>query len=366
MDNKRLESLDTLRGFNMMFIMGFSSVLVALCNLFPGGNDCALVLQMQHAAWNGFHIMDAVFPTFLFIAGISFPFSFAKQKSLGRPMGKIYWKIFRRALILILFGFIINGFLDFKFATQRYASVLGHIGLAWMISAILFINCRRRTREITAAVILVGYFLLLKFVKAPDAPAGADSLSMEGSIVGWFDRKFLPGRLYEGIFDPEGWLSLIPAVVTAMLGNLTGEYVLDGKAKGERKSLVMFLTALAMLAIGLVWSIWFPVNKNLWSSSFVLVAGAYALGLFSIFYYIIDVRGWNRWTLFFRVIGMNSITIYMAYHFISFGIIAKALFGGLMGLVSAPVSSLIYSTAYFMLSWLFLFFLYKKKVFLKV
>ena len=365
---KRLLSLDTLRGFDMIFIMGFAAVVSSICCLFPGGESCWLETQMHHAAWDGLRHHDTIFPLFLFIAGISYPFSYAKQLSKGATRGNIYAKIFKRAAILFLLGLVYNRLFGLQFQTLRFYSVLARIGFAWMFAALLFINFTPKVRAVIAVVLLVGYWLLLRFVPAPDAP-GAGPFSLEGNLVGYVDRILIPDHLYrKGLFDPEGLLSLVPAIVTAMLGMFTGEFVRidDNKVPGGRKALYMALAALAMLVLGLVWSLDFPINKMLWSSSFVLVVGAYSLGLFALFYYIIDVRGWKGWTRFFEVVGLNSITIYMAQRIIPFDRISGFFLEDLAGLCPEPVGRLILTAGYFAVSWLFLWFLYKKNIFLKV
>ena len=364
----RLLSLDTFRGFDMMFIMGFAALVKAICLLFPGGEGSWLFQQMTHCAWDGLRQHDTIFPTFLFIAGISYPFSYASQLARGATKGQVYAKIFRRALILVLLGLVYNGLFELKFPTLRFPSVLARIGLAWMVAAILQINFKPRTRAVIAVVLLVGYWLLLKYIPAPDAP-GADPFSREGNLVGYIDRMLMPNHLYQkGLFDPEGLLSLMPAVVTAMLGMFTGEFVRlsEDKVSGSRKTVYMLLAALVMLGIGLLWSRVFPINKALWSSTFVLVVGAYSLGLFAIFYYLIDVKGWKKWTKFFEVIGLNSIAIYMAQRILPFGSVNKFFLGGLANLCPEPVGKLILAIGYFALCWLFLWFLYRKKIFLKV
>ncbi len=365
---KRLLSLDALRGFDMIFIMGFASVITAACGLFPGGDSCFLASQMHHVPWNGFHHHDTIFPLFLFIAGVSFPFSHAKQVAGGASKGRIYRKIFTRGILLFLLGLVYNGFFRLDFAGLRIFSVLARIGFAWMFAALLFINFKPGTRAVVSVALLVGYWLLLRFVPAPDAP-GADPFSYEGNLVGYVDRTLVPNHLLnKGEFDPEGLLSLIPAIVTAMLGMFTGEFVRldEKKVPGGKKALYMALAAVAMLVLGLVWSLDFPVNKSLWSSSFVLVVGAYSLGLFALFYYLIDVRGWKKWTKFFEVIGLNSITIYMAQRIIPFGSVNGFFLDGLAGHLPPAAGDLILSIGYFVLCWLFLWFLYKKKIFLKV
>jgi len=367
--SQRLLSIDALRGFDMLFIMGFSSLVVAVCSLFPGGADCWLATTMGHAKWHGFTHHDTIFPLFLFLAGMSFPFSYAKQVSSGVPTRKIYLKIVKRAIILICLGVVYNGFFKLDFEKLRICSVLGRIGLAWMCAAILYINFKPKTRAIICAAILVGYWLLIRFVPAPDTP-GADPLSMQGNLIGYIDRLITPGRLiYDGgRFDPEGLLSTIPAVVSAMLGIFTGEFVRipEEKISGARKTLYMAGAAAGMLAVGLLWSIDFPLNKMLWSSSFVLVVGSYCLGMFALFYYIIDVRKWQKWTTFFTVIGMNSITIYMAQKIFSFSSINKFFFGGLAARLPEQWADVLLDFGYVAICWLFLYFLYKKKTFLKI
>ena len=364
----------------MLFIMGFSSLVVDVCSLFPGGSEWWLAETMGHAKWHGLTHHDTIFPLFLFIAGVSFPFSYAKQVASGMSKKSIYLKILKRALILIALGIVYNGFfkldfitndggLAFNFDKLRFASVLGRIGLAWSLAAILYINFKPMTRAIIAGATLIGYWLLICYVPAPDVP-GADPLTMEGNLIGYIDRLIMPGRLIynNGGFDPEGLLSTVPAIVSAMLGMFTGEFVkISGdKVSGGRKSLYMAGAAAAMLGLGLLWSLVFPINKMLWSSSFVLVVGSYCLGMFALFYYIIDVKGWQKWTLFFRVIGLNSITIYLAQKIFAFSSVNRYFFQGIVNLVPEAWGNVIFATGYVAFCWLFLYFLYKKNTFLKI
>ena len=367
--SKRLLSLDALRGFDMLFIMGFSALVMEICALFPGGSEWWISETMQHVKWNGLSHHDTIFPLFLFIAGVSFPFSYAKQLASGMSKKSIYLKILRRALILIALGVVYNGFFKLDFANLRVASVLGRIGLAWAGAAILYINFKPMTRAAIAAATLIGYWLLICYVPAPDVP-GADPLTIEGNLIGYIDRLLMPGTLiYDGgRFDPEGLLSTIPAVVTAMFGMFVGEFVRmpEEKISGRKKSLYMAGAAVALLAVGLLWSLEFPINKKLWTSSFVLVSGAYNVGMFALFYYIIDVKGWQKWTFFFRVIGMNSITIYIAQRIINFSGVSRFFLGGVAAHLPEAWGSLILSCGYVAACWLFLYFLYKKDTFLKI
>ena len=325
--SERLMSLDALRGFDMLFIMGFASLVVAVCGLWPSAVTDAAAASMSHVAWDGFAHHDTIFPLFLFIAGVSFPYSVAKQRAGGMSEGRIYAKIVRRGLTLVVLGV--------------------------------------KTRAAIAVAVLAGYGALSALVAAPDA-AGAGPLTFEGNLAGYIDRQFQPGKLIYGSFDPEGLLSTVPAVVTAMLGMFTGEFVRRSDIRGGRKTLWMAAAAAALLAAGLAFSGVLPVNKKLWSSTFVCVVGAYSLGMFALFYYLIDVRGWCRWTLFFRVVGLNSITIYLAQRIVGFGRISDFFLGGIASKCPEAVAAVISSAGYVAVCWLFLYFLYRKNVFLKV
>ena len=265
----------------MLFIMGFASLVVAVCGLWPNAVTDSIASQMGHASWDGFTHHDTIFPLFLFIAGVSFPFSLSKQRSLGLSTGTIYAKIVRRALTLVLLGVVYNGLFRLDFENLRIASVLGRIGLAWGIAAVLYLNFGVKARIATAAAILVGYGLLSALVAAPDV-AGAGPLTREGCLAGYVDRLLLPGKLYGKTFDPEGLLSTVPAVVTAMLGMFTGEFVRRQDLSGGRKASWMIATAVALLVAGLAFNGVVPVNKSLWSSTFVCVVAAYSLAMFAL------------------------------------------------------------------------------------
>ena len=363
----RLQSLDALRGFDMLFIMGGAGLIAGLAQWFPCSFTQALADQMNHVDWHGLSHHDTIFPLFLFIAGISFPFSLAKQRANGKSEADIYKKIIKRGLILVLLGCIYNGLLYFNFAEQRYASVLARIGLAWMFGALIFVNTNWKTRAWITAALLIGYWLVAGFIPAPDG-GGADIFSARGSFVGYVDRILLPGKVLYGDIDPEGILSIFPSIGTALLGMFTGEWV-KYKKEGlteNKKVLYMVIAGITMLAVGLFWSLVFPINKKMWTSTFVLVVGAYSVLMFALFYYIIDVKNHRGWILFFTVIGLNSITIYLAQQFINFRFTTDKIFGGLVHLFPENAQAFFSSAAYITVCWLFLYFLYKKKIFLKV
>ena len=364
--SNRLLSLDALRGFDMFFIMGGSGLLVALAQWLPCSFTEAIARQMEHVEWHGLLHHDTIFPLFLFIAGISFPFSLEKQRAAGRSSYAIHRKVIVRGLVLFLLGLLYNGLLDnFNFSELRYASVLARIGLAWMFAALIFIHTGWRSRAVITAVLLVGYYLVARFIPAPDG-GGEDIFSAQGSIIGYVDRILLPGRVLYGNIDPEGILGIIPAIGTALLGMFTGEWVKRNDVNQGRKVWGMVLAGVVMLVVGLLWSLDFPINKKMWTSTFVLVVGAYSILMFALFYYIIDVLKWRRWTLFFTVIGMNSITIYLGQRFINFSYTANKIFGGLVNLMPENTQDFFSRLAYICVCWVFLYFLYKKRVFLKV
>lgn len=365
----RLHSLDALRGMDMFFIMGGGAIVFGLAACFPCTFFQTLAEQMYHAPWGGgFRFEDLIFPLFLFIAGISFPYSLANQRNREATDWQIIRKVVRRGCTLVALGVVYNGLLNLDFADLRYASVLGRIGLAWMLGALVYLYGRRwRTRAAVAIALLFGYWALLALVPAPDGHS-AGVFTPEGNIACYIDRLLLPGKLHGGNYDPEGLLSTLPAVSTALLGMLTGSFVKEKRSglSGTGKSLLICGAGLALLAAGVAWDALFPINKYLWTSSFVCVAGGWSLVLFGLFYYVIDVRGWRRWTFFFTIIGLNSITIYLAQEFIDFGFTARALFGGLIRLMPERAAYLVYGLGYTAVCWLFLYVLHRLRIYLKV
>lgn len=363
---ERLKSLDALRGFDMFWIMGAEEVFILLGSLTGLPALQWWANQMTHVEWHGFHAYDMIFPLFLFIAGVSFPFSAKKRLSVDGGRKSLYRHIFKRGLLLVLIGIIYNNGFSFDFANMRYASVLGRIGLAWMFGALLFMNTKNtKIRFFWFSGLLVFYWLLFVFFKAPDF-GDPDHYSMRGNISSYIDRILLPGRFccYE-IGDNEGVLPTIAAVGTALLGMLTGEFLMT-KLKPMKKVLYLVVAAVLLMIIGQVWNLAFPINKNLWSSSFVCWVGGLSMLLLAVFYLVIDVWKFQKWAFFFVVIGMNPITIYLANRIIGWGNANKFFFSGLAGLFPEAWAPFIMAIGYVIIGWAFLYVLYKKKVFLKV
>ena len=396
----RLMSLDALRGFDMFFIMGLPALIVAVSVLCGLGKDWWLCAQMKHVTWHGWHLMDGVFPTFLFVAGISWPFSCASRRAKGATNRDISLSILRRMLSLFLLGCVCEGIMhvDLGWECFRFGSVLCRTGLAWGAAAFLYAFCGMRTRIIFAAAVLAGYWLLLLNVTAPDAaqiaampPAtqeiartiaefGTDSFSLPGCISGWVDRTILPGRLrYVGILDTQGTLSTFPAICFPLFGTMAGEWVRRKDVNGNRKAILMLAAAALFALLGWTLAHWLgpgstPFNRSIWTSSHILWSTGYALSLFAVFYWIIYVKMWRRWTLFFRVIGMNAIVIWMLTHnnrvgshgnFTPLRDCSRWLFGGLAGVCPPEWGALVSAGGYIAVCWAFLYVLYRKGIFLK-
>lgn len=364
--HERLHSLDALRGFDMFFIIGGAAFVKALFGLFPSSFSDFIIGQMYHVEWHGFTFYDMIFPLFLFIAGVSFPLSLTVNRSKGLSEKRIIFTIVKRGVKLILLGFVFNGILKLDFENMRYASVLGRIGISWMIAALIYMHVDVKWSVIISMLILIGYNLINVLLINPDALAGTSPLSIEGSIVAWFDVNFLPGKTLLLTHDPLGILSTFPAIVTAILGMLTGTFLKNTKWIQQKKVLLMFLSSILLIGVGLIWDLFFPINKMLWSSSYVLFAGGLSLLLLTVFYYVIDVLKFKKWSFIFTVIGLNSITVYMAQKIVDFNQIAAFLGGGTVKLFTETYQPLVTSIIYLSVIWSFLYFLYRNKIFLKV
>ena len=364
---RRLQSLDALRGFDMFWIMGGEGIFIGLASLtgWPVFHWCAE--QLEHVSWHGFHFYDMIFPLFLFIAGISFPFSLSKRMANNDSRKSIYTHVISRGLILVFLGILYNNGVRFNFDEMRYGSVLGRIGLAWMFAALIFMNTRLSMRIVWFCALLIGYWILMILFPAHDL-GSADIYSREGNFASFMDRIIMPGKLYLGNHDPEGLLSTIPAIGTALLGMFTGEFMKSEYLRENplKKVLHLILAALVLMIVGQIWNLEFPINKNLWSSSFVLFAGGLSLLFFAAFYLIIDVWQYKKWSYFFVVIGLNPITIYLVGRIVDFRSASEFFFGGFTEILPEAWAPLIDGIGITTIAWVFLYILYKNKIFLKV
>lgn len=364
-DKSRVRSIDALRGFDMFWIMGIGSVIVRMAAIENTPFWSGFAAQFEHPYWNGFTLWDMIFPLFMFLSGMSSPFSIGKQLESGRTRKQILWKVVKRGLILILLGIIYNtkGIELRPLAEYRYASVLGKIGASYVFANIIYLYAKPNARIVWYGALLIGYWLLLKFTAAPGFPAG--DLTEAGNFASYFDRIVLPGVLSREIHDTVGLLCTITGVSTTLLGVLAGSFLKKHPMAPIKKTLWFCIAGVGLILLGLLWNLDFPINKNLWSSSYTVLTGGISLLLFALFYYIIDIKGYYKWSFFFRVIGMNSIFIYLSPIFINYSYIARAglrWVGQLAGPYEAPVMGL--CTVF--VSWLVLYFMYKKKIFIKV
>ncbi len=240
----------------------------------------------------------------------------------------IYLKLVKRALLLVLLGFVYNHLTDLQFATQRYASVLGQIGLAYLFAALIMLNVRSLKGRLAAlAGILAGYAAVQLLVPVPGIGAGV--LTPEGTINGWVDRLLLPGRLYDKIFDPEGILCVLSATSVTLMGGLAGLVLCSERLAAYRKTLVLASSGVGLTIAGYVLGGFYPIIKKAWTATFDIYAAGLSFILLALFYLVIDVWGLRRWSFFFRVIGLNSITIYLGTRMIDFDHTSQFLFGGL-------------------------------------
>lgn len=311
---KRLLSLDVLRGLTMAFMIMVNN---------PGGGGAWT--QMRHADWNGFTATDLVFPTFLLVVGASIVFSIRARLNRGDSRAKLAWHTLRRAAVLFLLGIVINGFPNYHLDHLRFYGVLQRIAVCYLIVSLFYLWDRRVwTKAVFLICVLFGYWILVRWVPVPGAGVpGRDIplLDKNQNIVAWLDRELMPGHLYEdpathNLRDPEGLLSDIPAVGTTLIGLLAALW-LSGKREAITNTVGLAAGAAVCLASGYLWSIWFPLNKKMWTSSYVLVAAGWSLLLFVVVYWAIEQRrlgksGWSKRVLWpWLVFGSNAIVAYI-------------------------------------------------------
>jgi predicted acyltransferase len=366
--SERLISLDALRGFDMFWIMGGNKLIIGLSALTGWPLFEWLAKHMEHVQWEGFQFYDLIFPLFLFIAGVSMPFSIWKRKERGDDTRQIYYHMLKRLVLLVIFGMIHNRVHWFQEGHIRFASVLARIGFGWFFAALIVMNSRKVFHYVWLVGILLGYWAIMALIPAPGYEAG--DFSLEGNLAGYIDRLLLPGSLIwdGGYLDPEGILSTIPAVATGLLGVITGHFLRDEYKKLTKfhKGIIMALAGGVLMGLGALWGLSFPIIKKLWTSSFVLYAGGISLILLSIFYIIIDVWGKKQWAFFFVVIGLNSILSYMMQPMLGMHCIKDFIALGFVDLAPENLKILVDAIFYVVVCWTVLYFFYKKKIFLKV
>ena len=359
----RIVSIDALRGFDMFWIIGGGTVFQRFFRLFDHPVADSLRVQLRHTRWNGFTFEDLIFPLFLFIVGVCMPFSITRRLERGVSRASLYRHIVTRSFLLILLGLIYNGLLGFNFESMRYVGVLQRIGVCYFFTALILMNTRFRGQVYWAAGILLGYWAIMKLVPVPGYGTGV--LTPAGNLASYIDQRFLPGNFCCFRYgDNEGLLSTIPAVATALLGVLCGHWLM-GTASSAKKVRGLLAAGVISLVVAVVWGRVFPINKLLWTSSYVLFAGGWSMLLLGAFYWIIDYRGWRMWAFPFIVIGLNPITIYVAQGVFDFGIIANIFVHGFIDHFG-DIKPVLFAVSVVTVKWLFLYFLYRQKIFLKV
>ncbi|MHB1419079.1 MAG: acyltransferase family protein [Bacillota bacterium] len=366
---KRLDSLDALRGFDMFWIIGARSIVAGLAGLnLPGFSIIAN--QLSHTAWNGFTFYDLIFPLFIFITGVSLILSMSKRLEQGDRKA-ILKHVIIRTVIMFLLGIVYNNaFINNPALTEiRIMGVLQRVALCYFFASLLVIYTKPRTQALTAAGIILGYWALMRFVPVPGYGPGI--LTQQGNLARYIDSLLLPGKLYFGSWDPEGLLSTVPAVATCLLGVLTGHWfraiTWRGRAlEAKQRALYLFLGGLVLAIVGLLINPVFPINKNLWTSSYVLYSGGLSAMLLAAFHWVIDIRGHRGWAFPFVVVGMNSMFIYLVARFIPFDKIIHFIVAADLFSFIGQGQNLFAALVKLVLEGSLLLWLYKRKTFIKI
>jgi predicted acyltransferase len=372
----RLVCLDVFRG---LAVAG----MILVDN--PGSDDGAY-WPIKHAEWNGWTPADFIFPSFLFLVGVSMVLSFSSRLRRGESRRQILFHVFKRSLILVAIGLLVNAspIIGLDLHTFRFEGVTQRIALCYLVSAIFVLWSNRRGQWIALGACLIGYWMMMRFVPVPGfGVPGRDIPFMDPdrNLVAWLDRKLFAGHLYNVTRDPEGVLSAIPAIATTLMGVLTGHLLLSEKNSGT-KAIRMLLVGVVGLASGLIWNFWFPINKNLWTSSFALFTGGFALVFLAFLYWALEIKQWRgAWTTPILVFGMNAIAGFVADSLVygpGYSFTVKGHGGAAISwhdaaqlrLVSfglnAANASLIYSLAAVLFCWILLWLLWRKRIFIKV
>jgi len=359
----RIASIDALRGFDMLWISGGDELIHSLHRAHPSAATAFLSTQFEHVEWAGFHFYDLIFPLFVFVVGLVLPFSLTRRLEAGGDRRQLYLHAARRLGILLLFGLLYNGLLDFNFHDLRLAGVLQRIAIAYFFATLLTMNLTIRGQLIATAAILLGYWAIMALVPVPGFGAGV--YTPQGNLAAYLDQRLLPRPFCCYSFgDNEGLISNIPAIATCMMGVLAGHWLRSDRSR-NRKAAGLVAAGVASLAVALLWSLKFPIVKNIWSSSFVLYAGGWSLLLLALFYYVMDVRGYQRWAFFFVVIGANSIAVYLAHRFFDFRIVGDVFIHGLFRYMGVW-RPFIRQAAGVAVSWCLFWYLYRRRIFLRV
>jgi predicted acyltransferase len=378
----RYVAVDLLRGLTIAFMI--------LVN--DNGSERAF-WALKHAEWNGFTPTDLVFPTFLFLVGASIVFSTESRLARGVSRASLFAHTVRRAIIIFLLGLVVNSAPFFRLSTMRYYGVLPRIALCYLVVGTLYILIRRPAGSAAGqptvwdkvallVACLLGYWILMRFVPVPGfGMPGRDVplLDHDGNLVAWLDRQiFSATHLYEGTRDPEGLISTIPALGTTLIGVLTGLFLRSSTRSDSRKAFGLALAGVSGLILGLLWNLWFPINKKMWTSSFVLYAAGWSLLILAAFWFLVQVRNYRRGTWPLLVFGTNAIAAYVISEVMAdcLGHVRVGPHSNVLHWTAEHIAalmpafpalgSLAYSLLYVLVCWLIVLPLYRKKIFIRI
>jgi len=361
----RLVSVDALRGLDMFWIVGADSLVKGLRRLSDWRPVQFAAHQLDHAAWHGMTFYDLIFPLFVFVMGISIPLSLARRLHEGGSQRAVYVRLVRRFVVMYLLGVFYYGGLSNHWEHIRLVGVLQRIAFCYLAGSLIYLNFRPRGQLAWLAALLLGYWAVMALVPVPGY--GAGNYDRGANLANYVDRQYLPGKAWEEDgWDPEGLLSTIPAVGSCLIGVLCGQILVNARFGPQQRVLLLVLIGGVCLAVGYAWHVWFPINKQLWTSSFVLVAGGYSCLLLALFYQLIDIWQLKRWAMPFVVIGANAIAVYMAVELIPFGEIAERLVGGhvadWLGRLAGVTAAGVELALVFAIAW----WLYAKRIFIRI
>ena len=356
----RLVSLDAFRGLTIAFMV--------LVNT-PGDGDYVYA-PLRHAEWHGWTPTDVVFPSFMWIAGLAMTLSFARRLESGVSRPELMWQALRRSLILYALGLLVYAYPDFDLPTLRLMGVLQRIAICTCAASAIWLTSGVRGRIAWVVGLLSVYWALMMLVPVPGY--GAGRLDVEGNFAHYVDRIVLGRHNYESTvtWDPEGIVSTLPAIATVLFGMLAGDVMATARSMSERLRWLLLVGA-ALIAVGLIWNLWLPINKKLWTSSFAVFMAGIDFALFAAFAWAVDVRGWQRPVRPFVILGMNAIAVYMVSELLDTQLRVMRLRDAIYHRVFAPLASpinasLMYALAYTLLMFVVAVVLYRRQWFLKV
>ena len=361
----RLTSLDVFRGMT----------IAAMILVNNAGDWAHTYWPLRHAQWNGWTPTDLIFPFFLFIVGVSMVFSFAARRARGQSRKDLLLHTLKRSAIIFLLGIFLYAYPRFDWHTARIPGVLQRIAVVYLLTSVLVLFTGRLVRAIVTAVLLIGYWFLMKYVPVPGYGPGV--LTMDDNLAGYIDRSLIYNHLWIAHrFDPEGILSTIPSIATCLLGVFTGKWMRSERTPTP-KLVGLFIGGIMGLIAGYVWNVWFPINKMIWTSSYVLFTAGFALLVFVACYWTIDVRGWRRWGIPFLIFGVNPLAIYfiasmaetiLNVHHIGNDSIRHLIFAKFFTpTFSDPyLASLAWSISFVLVSFLVAWLMYRKRLFIRI